>query len=56
MSGKKLELKEKLRNDMLLFGKVVMPNMFSAESPLFHKQITEKLHDQDEKQINIIAP
>ena len=49
-------LKEKLKKDILLFGKIVMPNMFSSESPAFHKQITERLYDKSLKQINIIAP
>ena len=41
---------------MILFGKVVMPNMFSAESPAFHYNIAETLVDKSDKQINIIAP
>ena len=41
---------------MILFGKVAMPNMFSAESPAFHYKIAETLMDRSEKQINIIAP
>ena len=45
----------KMQQDMLLFGRMVMPNMFSEESPRFHYDITEELH-KDEKQINIIAP
>ena len=56
MSDKIAKLKEKIRGDMLLFGKVVMPNMFSSESPAFHQQITKRLHDNELKQINIIAP
>ena len=31
---------------MILFGKVVMPNMFSAESPAFHYNIAETLVDK----------
>ena len=41
---------------MILFGKVVMPNMFSAESPAFHYEIANTLVDKSDKQINIIAP
>lgn len=41
---------------MILFGKVVMPNMFSAPSPDFHYTIAEDLMVKDKKQINIIAP
>ena len=41
---------------MILFGKVVMPNMFSVESPPFHYTVAETLMDRSKKQINIIAP
>ena len=41
---------------MILFGKVTMPNMFSAQSPEFHYTIAESLLNSDNKQINIIAP
>jgi predicted phage terminase large subunit-like protein len=41
---------------MILFGKVVMPNMFSVDSPSFHYEIAETLVDKTQKQINIIAP
>ena len=41
---------------MLLFGRMVMPNMFSEDSPKFHYDITEELLDYDTKQLNIIAP
>ena len=39
---------------MILFGKVVMPNMFSVESPDFHYEIAKTLLDKEQKQINII--
>ena len=41
---------------MILFGKVAMPNMFSAESPDFHYTIAKELQNDKVKQINIIAP
>ena len=41
---------------MILFGKVTMPNMFSSASPQFHYEITDRLMDSEDKQINIIAP
>ena len=41
---------------MILFGKVVIPNMFSAESPDFHYDMAKHLMDKELKQINIIAP
>ena len=46
----------KLRNNMILFGKVVVPNMFSSESPEFHYDMAKRLMDTSDKQINIIAP
>jgi len=46
----------KLRNNMILFGKTVMPNMFSSDSPKFHFEIASILQDELVKQINIIAP
>tara|TARA_R100000700_G_C3171615_1_gene146183 strand:- start:552 stop:2036 length:1485 start_codon:yes stop_codon:yes gene_type:complete len=51
----KKKLLLEMQQDMLLFGRMVMPNMFSSESPKFHYDIIEELH-RDEKQINIIAP
>lgn len=47
---------DKLKTSMILFGKVSMPNMFSATSPEFHYEMAEALMDWDLKQINIIAP
>jgi predicted phage terminase large subunit-like protein len=54
--NKKQQLLDKLKKDMIMFGKVITPNMFSAESPAFHYEIAKSLMDNDEKQINIIAP
>jgi len=45
-----------MQQDMLLFGRMVMPNMFSSESPPFHYDLTKHLLNEEEKQINIIAP
>ena len=39
-----------------MFGKIIMPNMFSASSPDFHYQIADSLMDNKQKQVNIIAP
>ena len=46
----------KLKGNMILFGKVIMPNMFSADSPDFHYEIAKVLLNNDRKQVNIIAP
>ena len=45
-----------MQQDMLLFGRMVMPNMFSEDSPKFHYDITKELLDYDVTQLNIIAP
>ena len=47
---------QQMQQDMLLFGRMIMPNMFSQESPQFHYDITKHLLNNEEKQINIIAP
>ena len=52
----KKHILEQMRSDMLLFGRMIMPNMFSQESPKFHYDITKHLLDEEQKQINIIAP
>ena len=36
-------LHKKLKDNMILFGKVVMGNMFSVASPDFHYEISEVL-------------
>ena len=55
MKDKEAILK-KLRSNMVLFGRVVIPNMFSAKSPAFHDEIAQVLMNNDIKQVNIIAP
>ena len=47
---------KKLEKNMILFGKVIIPNMFSSESPDFHYDVADNLMDKELKQINIIAP
>jgi len=54
MDKKKMLLE--MEQDMLLFGRMVMPNMFSAESPNFHYDITKELLNKSISQLNIIAP
>ena len=50
------KIKNKLLGNLMLFGKVTMPNMYSAPSPNFHYEISDALMDDSKKQINIIAP
>jgi len=47
---------QKIKNDMMLFGKVCIPQMFSAKSPDFHYNLAKHVSNLDNKQINIIAP
>jgi predicted phage terminase large subunit-like protein len=49
-------VKKKLKENMIMFGKIIMPNMFSAASPDFHYTIADSLMDESIKQVNIIAP
>tara|TARA_Y100001963_G_scaffold160189_1_gene268804 strand:- start:7850 stop:9358 length:1509 start_codon:yes stop_codon:yes gene_type:complete len=56
MKQDKTEILTKLKSNMITFGKIIMPNMFSVDSPQFHYDIAEQLMDDDKKQINIIAP
>jgi len=49
-------IQDKLSKNMIMFGRVVMSNMFSAASPDFHYKIAESLVDDSQKQVNIIAP
>ena len=50
------EIKDKLKSNLVLFGKVTMPNMFSVPSPDFHYKIAESLLNRNHSQINIVAP
>tara|TARA_R110000737_G_scaffold296112_1_gene302741 strand:+ start:1178 stop:2671 length:1494 start_codon:yes stop_codon:yes gene_type:complete len=50
------KIKDKLIGNLMMFGKVTMPNMYSAPSPEFHYEIAKNLMDESKKQINIVAP
>ncbi len=56
MEEDKNYIKRKLKDNMIMFGKVIMPNMFSASSPEFHYKIADVLINDDIRQANIIAP
>mgnify|MGYP003127141576 CR=1 FL=1 len=56
---KKTEIKllqNKLKENMILFGSIINANMFSVPSPDFHYEIAKVLMNDDNKQVNIIAP
>ena len=52
----KQEIMLKMQQDMLLFGRMIMPNMFTEESPKFHYDITKEILGDNGNQLNIIAP
>jgi len=45
-----------LKTDVLKFGKITMPNMFTAPSPAFHKDIADVYLDKNIRRMNVIAP
>jgi predicted phage terminase large subunit-like protein len=47
---------ERMRNNMLIFGKVCMPQMFQVASAPAHYAIARELHDKTVQKLNIIAP
>ena len=49
-------VQKKLANDIILFGKICLPSMFSSASPEFHYEIAELLENPDYNKLNIIAP
>lgn len=50
------QILKKLKGDMLLFGRVCMPTMFTLPSPSFHREIANILIDHKIKNVNIQAP
>ena len=49
-------VREKLSKDIILFGKICFPSMFSSASPKFHYEIAKKLENEELNKLNIIAP
>ena len=49
-------VKEKLSKDLILFGKICLPSMFSSVSPRFHYEIAEKLENREINKLSVIAP
>ena len=45
-----------MSKDMLKFGKITMPNMFTVPSPKFHEDMAKSFLDKDVTKLNIIAP
>jgi len=56
MNKDTLLLRNKLKENMILFGQIINPQMYAVKSPQFHYDIAETLMNDDHKQVNIIAP
>jgi len=50
------ELMESMRNNMELFGKVCMPNMFTAPVATFHKDLYKIFENRSKRKVCIVAP
>lgn len=49
-------LLNRMRTDLLFFGRVCLPNMFYARSAPFHREIADVLLNPEYRKINLIAP
>jgi len=54
--GARSRIKTNMSKDMIMFGKVTMPNMFTVPSPKFHYDMTTSFLDPKVKKLNVIAP
>jgi phage terminase large subunit-like protein len=50
------EIQERLRGNLLLFGKYCLPNMYSVPSAPFHYELAKEFTNLDNNKLNIIAP
>lgn len=50
------DLREQIRSSLPVYGKVVVPQMFTMPSPRFHFEISRTVLDPQYRFINIIAP
>ena len=50
------QIKEKLKNDIILFGKICLPSMFSSKSPNFHHELADLLVQPHINKLKVIAP
>jgi predicted phage terminase large subunit-like protein len=49
-------LHERLKNNLILFGKAVLPTMFTVDSAPFHYEMADLFMDPTLRRLNIIAP
>jgi phage terminase large subunit-like protein len=47
---------QRFRDDMLLFGKVCLPHMFSVKSAVFHRELVDNFSDNTIRKLNVVAP
>jgi predicted phage terminase large subunit-like protein len=52
----KEEVLQRCKDDLLFFGKVVAPTMFTVKSAPFHRELADLYHDSAQRKSNIIAP
>ena len=50
------QVKDKLKNNLLLFAKICSPNTFVVKTPDFHHEIAEIWENKSYNRVNIIAP
>ena len=50
------DIHKQLREDMIAFGRVIMPNMFTVKSPKFHYEMADAFMNDDIRKINVVAP
>lgn len=49
-------IKKKLKDNILLFGKIIFPKIFHLKTPEFHKEIAVAIQNKKQTYVNIIAP
>jgi len=52
----KTKILNKLRGNLLLFGKIILPKVFHLDTPEFHQEIADAVQNEEQTFINIIAP
>lgn len=50
------KMMDRMAEDILFFGKIIMPEAFRVASPEFHKELCELAQDDMLRRVNIIAP
>lgn len=53
---RKIKLLERMRHDLLFFGKACLPQMYSLPTPRFHRGIADALMNPAIQKLNVIAP